>query len=107
MGTSVPASPDAEWLQIEVAFASPQVQRIVTLRVTFGTTVGEAIRASGLLSEFPELKLSDDGVGIFARRCNLSQILEHGDRVEMYRPLTDDPKAIRRRRAERALREDR
>ena len=40
-------------------------------------------------------------VGIFGIRCALEQPLKAGDRVEVYRALTINPKDIRRKRAEK------
>ena len=86
-------------LPVEVVLAESQEQHLVALMMTPGSTVIEAIQASGL--EIPAASLADR-VGIFGQRCNLSDALRSGDRVEIYRPLLDDPKVIRRRRASRA-----
>lgn len=57
--------------------------------------------ASGVLARFPELVIEQLAVGIFSQKCSLDTPLKAGDRVEIYRPLTIDPKAARRLRAER------
>ncbi len=87
---------EADSVRIEVVLAHAREQHIVSLVVTAGATVMDAIRASGL-----DTGLLNDRVGIFGRRCSLNQTLRHGDRVEIYRSLLDDPKTIRRRRARR------
>ena len=89
----------AEPLTVEVAFALPRRQLILELRVAKGTTVEQAIQASGILEQFPEIDLKISKVGIFGKPCKLTDTLNHGDRVEIYRPLIADPKEIRKQRA--------
>jgi putative ubiquitin-RnfH superfamily antitoxin RatB of RatAB toxin-antitoxin module len=60
--------------------------------------VEEALRRSGVLERCPEIDLQRSRVGIFGRFCTLDQVLEDGDRVEIYRPLAADPKDLRRAR---------
>lgn len=84
---------------VEVAYARPEVQFLVALQVAVGTTAEQAVRQSGVLERFPEIDLSQQAVGIFARVCSLQQELREGDRVEIYRPLKMDPKALRRQAA--------
>ena len=85
-------------LQIEVAYATPKEQRIITLEIKAGTTVEEVIIQSNLLEVFPEINLSLNKVGIFGQAVKLSQVLQNGDRVEIYRPLQIDPRLARRER---------
>lgn len=86
-------------IDVEVAYAKPEQQVIVTLKMPEGTTVEQAILASGLLSRFPEIDGADLKAGIFGSVCRLDQPLRIGDRVEIYRPLIHDPKEARRQRA--------
>ena len=86
-------------IDVEVAYANPEQQEIVALKMPEGTTVGHAINASGLLNHFPEIDWADIKVGIFGSVCKLDQLLKQGDRVEIYRPLLHDPKEARRQRA--------
>jgi putative ubiquitin-RnfH superfamily antitoxin RatB of RatAB toxin-antitoxin module len=88
-------------LNIEVVYATPEQQVIVTLKMAHGATIEHAIRESGLLTRFPALTQSALNVGIFARVCELQQPLAAGDRVEIYRALVHDPKEARRQRAKR------
>lgn len=97
---------EADWptdtpLRIEVAYAEPERQVVVALEVEPGCTVGQAIERSGLQLEFPNLVVDPRAVGIFSRKVSLEQLVEDGDRVEIYRPLIADPKESRRRRATR------
>lgn len=86
-------------IQVEVAYALPEEQFLVEVRLPEGATVADAIRESGLQVRYPGLDPAAAGVGIFGRPCPLSQVLAAGDRVEVYRPLQIDPKDRRRRRA--------
>ena len=88
-----------ELIEVEVAYARPDAQVIISLRVAGGTTVEAAIRASGILERFPEIDLGRHRVGVFGKLAERDRTLEAGDRVEIYRPLAADPKAARRRRA--------
>jgi len=86
-------------VNVEVAYAKPDEQVIVTLAMEQGATVEAAITASGLLELFPELVLSELNAGIFGVVCKLDQVVAEGDRIEIYRPLVHDPKEARRQRA--------
>jgi putative ubiquitin-RnfH superfamily antitoxin RatB of RatAB toxin-antitoxin module len=92
----------AEVIEVEVAYAQPQQQWLVRLELARGATVADALRVSGLCASCPEINLERDGVGIFSRRVALTEVLQDGDRVEIYRPLQVDPKEARRARAARA-----
>ena len=86
-------------VNVEVAYANPKEQVIVTLAMPEGATVEAAIKASGLLERFPEIVLSDLKAGIFGEVCKLDQPVKEADRIEIYRPLIHDPKDARRQRA--------
>ncbi len=87
-------------LRIEVAYAAgPTCQVVLELERDVPCTVEEAIRDSGILARFPEIDLARAIVGIYGRRVALTETVRDGDRVEIYRPLTADPKEARRRRA--------
>lgn len=92
----------AESFDVQVAYALPERQRLINVRVAAGTSVGEAIRQSGVLTEFPEIVLAEAKLGIFGRRVDVSTSARPGDRIEIYRPLTADPKVVRRERAGRS-----
>lgn len=89
----------AERLRLEVAYALPERQVIVKLDLPSGSTVRQAIEASGIRRQFPEIE-SEPVVGIFSRKVDLDHAVEEGDRVEIYRPLLADPKQVRREKAE-------
>ncbi|GAB6042465.1 RnfH family protein [Endothiovibrio diazotrophicus] len=89
----------SETIKVEVAYARADVQVIVPLELAAGATVEAAIRASGLLERFAEIDLAKNKVGIFGKASKPANALTDGDRVEIYRPLIADPKAVRKERA--------
>lgn len=88
-------------LNVEVAFARPGVQTLRAVRLPADRTAAEAVEASGILEMHPEIDWPGAPLGVFGRRVAADQQLRDGDRVEIYRPLTADPKEQRRRRAGR------
>lgn len=91
----------SEIINVEVTYALPQRPELVKLVLPASTTVGEAIAASGLLQRHPGIDLSGQNkVGVFGKLCKLDAELRDRDRIEIYRPLIADPKAVRKKRAE-------
>ncbi|MFN2289205.1 MAG: RnfH family protein [Chromatocurvus sp.] len=89
-----------ETLAVEVAYALPGRQQILQIEVTPGTTALQAVRQSSIEEEFPGLSVDEtSALGIFGQAVPVSQVVENGDRVEIYRPLLIDPKEVRRARA--------
>ncbi|MBK7954913.1 MAG: RnfH family protein [Candidatus Accumulibacter sp.] len=89
----------AEMLHIEVVYALPAKQQLVTLQLPAGSSVRQAIDASGLLQKHPEIDLTKNKIGIFAKLTKPDAVLRDRDRVEIYRPLIADPKEVRKQRA--------
>ncbi|RLM22666.1 RnfH family protein [Brenneria alni] len=87
---------------VDVVYALPERQYLRTVRLAEGSSVKQAIVASGLLELREDIDLQTNKVGIYSRTAKLTDILNDGDRVEIYRPLIADPKELRRQRAERA-----
>jgi len=99
---------DMDLITVEVAYALPHQQKIIELLVEPGTSAYQAAVRSGITKVFPDLDLEESKMGIFGQALGTKGLkppkeyeLQHGDRVEIYRPLTIDPKAIRRNRAEK------
>ncbi|QOL48467.1 RnfH family protein [Massilia litorea] len=86
-------------LAVVVCYATPQQEFLRPLDVAPGTTIGQAIEASGVLAAFPDINLVTQPVGIFAKKKTLDTVLRAHDRIEIYRPLVADPKDSRRKRA--------
>jgi len=87
-------------MKVEVAYATPAEQVVVEVELPPDATLAQAIDASGLRQQFPDIDLRH-GVGIFGERRALTDTVCEGDRVEIYRPLKADPKDQRRRRAKK------
>jgi len=87
-------------ITIEVAYAAARGQTVLQLEVKSGTTIGEAIKQSDILQQFPEIDLALNKVGIFGKLARTYTLLRDRDRVEIYRALIADPKEARRRRAQ-------
>lgn len=84
---------------VEVAYALADKQSLISLEVKEGTTLKEAIEASGILEIYNQIDLSKQQVGIFSKFASLDTVLREKDRVEIYRPLVADPKEVRKERA--------
>lgn len=81
-----------------VAYASPTQHYYLQMPFQQGMTVADAIALSGIAEQvdLPEPLT----MGIFGQRVEgPEQVLQAGDRVEIYRALTINPKEIRRKRA--------
>jgi len=85
--------------RVEVVYALPDRQRVVYVELAAGMTVTDAVTASGLLEEFPELAGRRLDTGVFGQVVPALRVLAAGDRVEIYRPLKADPREMRRRLA--------
>lgn len=99
---STPEALGVSHIQVSLLY-SPRAREVHEhpMHVPQGTTVLQAVQASGWLSAFPELDLSDThayGVGIWGRKTTPGHVLREGDRVEIYRALLVDPKVARRER---------
>lgn len=87
-------------INIEVVYALPGEQTLLKRSVPAGTTVAEALQASGVLAKHPEIDLDKNKLGIFGKLTKADAVLRDKDRIEIYRPLIADPKEVRRKRAE-------
>ena len=86
-------------IDVHVSYLTAQTQFLRTLRVAQGSTVEDVIRLSGVLQEFPELTPASLKTGIYSKLRPLDWVVQHQDRVEIYRPLLVDPMVARRTRA--------
>ena len=89
----------AERIAVVVACAEAGRQTVLELTVDGGCTAGEAIERSGIFAMHPALDPTACGVGIFGREVGRDRVLMAGDRVEVLRPLLEDPRERRRRLA--------
>lgn len=88
-------------INVEVAYALPDVQKIIALKVEEGCTAYEAVIRSRIVEAFPEIDPETTPMGIFGKviRDPKAEALKEGLRVEIYRPLLIDPKQARANRA--------
>lgn len=86
-------------IRVEIAYALPENQCLLMVDVAPGSSIETALRASGILALFPHIDLTKQKVGVFGRVHPLSDLVSEGDRIEIYRPLWQDPKEARRARA--------
>lgn len=80
---------------------SPRVVHERHISLPVGATVAQALQASGLVNDHADLDLNNSALwtlGIWGRQTTLNHVLRDLDRVELYRPLTVDPKVARRER---------
>ncbi len=87
-------------MKVSVAYALPDRQSWLDVEVAEDATVRDAIFASGMLRLFPKLDLATQKVGIFGKQVSMEARLEAGQRVEIYRPITADPRLLRMSGAE-------
>lgn len=88
---------------IEVAYATPERQKIIECQIEKGTSTREAVRQSNIDEHFPEIDIENCDLGVFGKAVAADYELVDGDRIEIYRPLIADPKEVRRQRAEQGL----
>ena len=86
-------------MKVGVVYAVPGCQAWLTVEVPDGATIRDAIEQSGILRQFPEINLEQQKVGVFSKLSKLDDVVMEGDRVEIYRPITCDPKTVRRKGA--------
>lgn len=89
----------ADQISVQVCYALPDKQELVSLNMQEGATLAQALEASGLLAKYPEIDLKKNKFGIFAKLSKADTVLRDSDRVEIYRPLIADPKEVRKQRA--------
>ncbi len=95
-------------IDIEVAYALPDRQELIAIRVPHGTTAQTAVLQSGLPALYPEVDFAALDKGVFSRLLDGKVMplpqdyqVQAGDRIEVYRPLLLDPKQARLLRAAR------
>ena len=84
-------------MKIGIAYALPKRQVWFDVEIPEGGTIQDAINKSGILKQFPDIDLEKQKVGIYSKLSKLDTVLADGDRVEIYRPITCDPKTVPRK----------
>lgn len=86
-------------ITVEVVYAGAGQQILRRVELADGSSVMQAIDASGITGMLPNGAVDPHHLGIFALKVTEDQIVQEGDRIEIYRPLMLDPMEARRRRA--------
>ena len=89
-------------LRIEIVHAQPHCSVVKTLNLFAGTTVADALSVIASDPEFRGVDVASAAVGIFGKVVRRDQQLKDGDRIEIYRPLVEEPKLARRKRVGRS-----
>ncbi len=84
-------------MRVSVVYGETDSQHWIHLKLPVGSSVEQAIKASGILDRYPVIDLRCHKVGVFGKFTQLDADLGEGDRVEIYRPIIADPKTVTRR----------
>jgi putative ubiquitin-RnfH superfamily antitoxin RatB of RatAB toxin-antitoxin module len=91
-----------------VAYATREQQHLWSLTLPAAASVAEALLVARQLASLAgvdeEIAWDTAQVGIFGEPCERSAIPAEGDRIEIYRPLADDPRERRRARSRKPAR---
>lgn len=85
-------------MKVTVVLALPEEHAVVEVELAQGATAADALAASGLVERFPAIVRADCRLGLWNKPCAPGALLREGDRVEIYRELRADAKALRRSR---------
>ncbi|MGX2949592.1 RnfH family protein [Ursidibacter sp. B-7004-1] len=98
--STVSESDKKEKIVVEVVYVYPEKYFLKKIELDNPISIQNVILQSGVLQKYTEIDLRENKIGIFSRPVKLTDLVEDGDRIEIYRPLIADPKEIRRKRAE-------
>lgn len=82
--------------RVEVVYALPERQWVVSVALEPGMSVRDAVECSGLLEAHPEIDRAALVLGVFGERVALERQARAGERIEICRPLVMDPREARR-----------
>ena len=88
----------AEVCKASVVFLDAGAEHVLRVELSAGSTLADAVVASGLALRVPRFKLEVYSLGVWGKLKAPGTLLRDGDRVEVYRPLTADPNIARQRR---------
>ncbi len=86
-------------IRVEIVYASSERQELTSIEIKEGATVADAIKQSSIADRFPDESIDDCVTGVWGRVVDKTRVLKNGDRVELYRQLSRDPREARRERA--------
>ena len=84
-------------MKVSIAYTNNRKKVWLKLDVPGSATVKDVIDSSGILEQFPDIDLAQQKIGIFGKVTKLDALVEEGNRVEIYRPITADPENVERR----------
>ncbi len=87
-----------------IAYATRERQYLWRVELPLAASIDDALAAARGMAPQVDARWDDAEVGIFGEPCSRARIPEDGDRIEIYRPLAQDPRQARRERARRLKR---
>lgn len=85
-----------------VAYGTQQRQYLWEVEVAEAASVEAVLAAARDLAGGVTLPWDEARIGIFGEPCLRTDVPRDGDRIELYRPLAQDPKVARRERVRRS-----
>ena len=79
-----------------VAYAAPERQYLLAVELPVAACIGDALAAARRAAPAAPIPWEGAPVGIFGELRNRTDLPEDGDRIELYRPLQQDPRERRR-----------
>jgi putative ubiquitin-RnfH superfamily antitoxin RatB of RatAB toxin-antitoxin module len=89
-------------IRVEIVYAQPQRSIAKSLSLPPGALIADALKLAAQADDFQDMDLASATVGIFGQVVSRDRPLKDGDRIEIYRPLLEEPKLARRTRAKKA-----
>jgi uncharacterized protein len=89
-------------IRIEIVYAQPQRSIAKSLTLSPGASIADALKLAAVQEDFQAVDLVNATVGVFGQVANRDRPLQDGDRVEIYRPLLEEPKLARRKRVSKS-----
>jgi putative ubiquitin-RnfH superfamily antitoxin RatB of RatAB toxin-antitoxin module len=89
-------------IRVEIVYAQPQRSIAKSLSLPPGALIADALKLAAQADDFQDVDLASATVGIFGQVASRDRPLQDGDRIEIYRPLLEEPKLARRTRAKKA-----
>ncbi len=85
--------------EVMVCYALPDRLWLKSILISPRACVREIVEQSGFFIEHPDVLSGTLSYGVYGKKVSVQDRVAPGDRIEIYRPLTFDPKESRRRRA--------
>ena len=91
---------DGEHKHCTVAIDAAAGPLLIGVELSLHATIADALlQASKMLEAEGGIDWDGGATGLWGQRCERSAVPRDGDRIELYRPLSADPRAQRRARA--------